>query len=211
MRCWRCRPTYNWRSASPKRRLRRSLPGWGLSKGWGGGPLEAELHRLKGQALLAGAGTVSEAESAIQRSIEVARRQNALSWELRAATSLAQLWHQNGRTDKAEKLLSSVFNRFSEGFETADLMTARTLIDNFRNSLSGDRGRCVEFGVFPSKSRLSPFALLAAARRDAVLSVRTTARHDDNQTGAPTKPEPTVDSPKFLKLNSRSVIRPHRF
>jgi len=90
--------------------------------------------------LLAGAGTVSEAESAIQRSIEVARRQNALSWELRAATSLAQLWHQNGRTDKAEKLLSSVFNRFSEGFETADLMTARALIDNFRNSLSGDRG-----------------------------------------------------------------------
>jgi tetratricopeptide (TPR) repeat protein len=106
----------------------------------GGGPLEAELHRLKGQALLAGAGPVSEAESAIQRGIEVACRQNALSWELRAATSLAQLWHQNGRTDKAEKLLSSVYNRFGEGFETADLITARALIDNFRNSLSGERG-----------------------------------------------------------------------
>jgi hypothetical protein len=105
----------------------------------GGGPLKAELHRLKGQALLAGAGPVSEAETAIQRGIDVARRQNALSWELRAATSLAQLWHQNGRTEEAEKLLSSVYNRFSEGFETADLMTARASIDNFRNSLSGDR------------------------------------------------------------------------
>ena len=80
------------------------------------------------------------AESAIQRGIEVARRQNALSWELRAATSLAQLWHQNGRTDKAEKLLSSVFNRFSEGFETADLMTVRALNETFRISLSSDQG-----------------------------------------------------------------------
>jgi predicted ATPase len=87
-----------------------------------------------------GAGPVSEAETALQRGIEVACRQNALSWELRAATSLAQLWHQNGRTDEAVKLLSSVYSRFSEGFETADLMTARALTDTFRNSLSGDRG-----------------------------------------------------------------------
>jgi len=105
----------------------------------GGGPLEAELHRLKGQALLAGDGPVSEAESAIRRGIKVACQQNALSWELRAATSLAQLWHQNGRTEEAEKLLSSVYNRFTEGFETADLMAARALTDTFRNSLSGDR------------------------------------------------------------------------
>jgi len=50
----------------------------------GGAPLAAELHRLKGEALLAGAGTVSEAETAMQQSIDVARRQNAKSWELRA-------------------------------------------------------------------------------------------------------------------------------
>jgi len=71
----------------------------------GGAPLEAELYRLRGEALLAGAGTVSAAETAMQQGIEVACRQNALSWELRAATSLAQLWHHNGRTDEAEKLL----------------------------------------------------------------------------------------------------------
>ena len=49
----------------------------------GGAPLEAELHRLRGEALLAGAGEVSEAESAVQQAIDVARRQNAKSWELR--------------------------------------------------------------------------------------------------------------------------------
>ena len=51
----------------------------------GGAPLEAELHRLKGEALLAGAGTLSEAEAAMQQGIDAARRQNAKSWELRCA------------------------------------------------------------------------------------------------------------------------------
>ena len=70
----------------------------------------------------------------------MARRQNTLSWELRAATSLAQLWHQNGRTEEPQKLLSSVYNRFREGFETADLMTVRALNETFRISLSSDQG-----------------------------------------------------------------------
>jgi predicted ATPase len=103
-------------------------------------PCLSRAKPLRGEALLAGAGTVSAAETAIQQGFEVACRQNALSWELRAATSLAQLWHQHGRTEEAQKLLSSVYNRFTEGFETADLITARGLIDNCRNSLSGDRG-----------------------------------------------------------------------
>ena len=63
----------------------------------GGAPLEAELYRLKGEALLAGAGTVSEAEAAIEKGIDVARRQNAKSWELRGAMSLARLRRQQGR------------------------------------------------------------------------------------------------------------------
>jgi predicted ATPase len=63
----------------------------------GGAPLEAELYRLRGEALLAGAGTASEAETAIEQAIDVARRQNAKSWELRAATSLARLRRQQGR------------------------------------------------------------------------------------------------------------------
>jgi len=53
----------------------------------------------------------------------------ALSWELRAATSLARLWHEQGRTTEARALLMPVYDRFTEGFDTADLRAARGLID----------------------------------------------------------------------------------
>jgi predicted ATPase len=95
----------------------------------GGGPLEAELHRLKGEALLLGAGTVSEAETAIEKSIEVARRQNAKSWELRGAMSLARLWSGLGRRSEARDLLVPILGWFQEGFDTADLEEAKTLLD----------------------------------------------------------------------------------
>ena len=99
--CWRCTPTRNWRSASPKRRSPRPPPGWRRSQRWGERRFEAELHRLRGGALLAGAGTVSEAEAAIEQSIDVARAQNAKSWELRGAMSLARLRRQQGRQQEA--------------------------------------------------------------------------------------------------------------
>jgi class 3 adenylate cyclase/tetratricopeptide (TPR) repeat protein len=95
----------------------------------GGAPLEAELHRLKGEALLAGAGTVSEAEAAMQQAIDVARRQNAKSWELRGAMSLARLWRQQGRQQEAVALLAPILGWFEEGFDTADLKEAKTLLD----------------------------------------------------------------------------------
>ena len=95
----------------------------------GGGPLEAELHRLKGQALLAAAGTVSAAETAMQRGVEVARRQNAKSWELRGAMSLARLWTRKGRHSQARDLLAPILGWFQEGFDTADLEEAKTLLD----------------------------------------------------------------------------------
>jgi predicted ATPase len=87
----------------------------------GGAPLEPELYRLKGEALLAGAGTLSEAEAALQQAIDVARRQNAKSWELRAATSLARLRRQQGRQQEAVALLAPIYAWFTEGFDTADL------------------------------------------------------------------------------------------
>jgi predicted ATPase len=61
-----------------------------------------------------------------------ARHQEALSWELLAATSLARLWHHNAKTAEANELLSAVYNRFTEGFHTADLRNARALIEEFR-------------------------------------------------------------------------------
>ncbi len=74
----------------------------------GGAPLEAELYRLSGEALLAGAGTASEAETAIEKGVAVARRQNAKSWELRGAASLARLRRQQGRREEAAALLAPI-------------------------------------------------------------------------------------------------------
>ena len=94
----------------------------------GGAPLEAELYRLRGEALLAGAGTVSEAETAIEKGIEVARRQNAKSWELRGAISLARLRSQQGRPQEAAALLAPIYAWFTEGFDTTDLKAAKALL-----------------------------------------------------------------------------------
>jgi tetratricopeptide (TPR) repeat protein len=95
----------------------------------GGAPLEAELYRLKGEALLASAGTASEAETAIEQGIAIARRQNAKSWELRGTMSLARLRRQQGRPQEAAALLAPIYAWFTEGFDTADLKEAKTLLD----------------------------------------------------------------------------------
>jgi predicted ATPase len=96
----------------------------------GGAPLEAELHRLRGEGLLAGAGTVSEAEAAIEKAIAIARRENAKSWELRAAMSLARLRQQQRRPQEAVALLAPILGWFTEGFDTADLQAAKALLDD---------------------------------------------------------------------------------
>jgi hypothetical protein len=80
-----------------------------VEKMGGAPPLQAKLYRLRGGALLAGAGTVSEAETAIEQAIAVARRQNAKSWELRAAMSLARLHRQHGRRQEAAALLAPIY------------------------------------------------------------------------------------------------------
>jgi predicted ATPase len=79
--------------------------------------------------LLADAGTMSAAETAIEQGIDVARRQNAKSWELRAAMSLARLRRQPGRQQEAAALLAPILGWFTEGFDTADLKDAKALLD----------------------------------------------------------------------------------
>jgi predicted ATPase/DNA-binding winged helix-turn-helix (wHTH) protein len=93
-----------------------------------------ELLRTKGEVLRLDGAMEGGAEDYFQRALNWARRQEALSWELRAATSLAKLWRQDGKTTEAAELLSSVYNRFTEGFDTADLRTARSLVDELRNA-----------------------------------------------------------------------------
>jgi len=87
---------------------------------------EAELHRQRAQIHLAlDPSKVREAESHLKKAIEVARGQNAKSLELRAATSLAELWRIQGRGDEARALLEPIYSWFDEGGETADLRRAR--------------------------------------------------------------------------------------
>jgi predicted ATPase len=88
---------------------------------------EAELHRLRGELLLMH-GDVAEAEASFHRAIEVARRQQAKSWELRATVSLCRLWQSQGRKGEAHRTLAGVYNWFTEGFDTTDLREARTLL-----------------------------------------------------------------------------------
>jgi len=91
---------------------------------------EAELHRLKGEFLLQqSSDNHAEAESCFHYALEVARTQQAKSFELRTATSLARLWQQQGKRQEAHDLLAPVYNWFTEGFDTADLQDAKALLD----------------------------------------------------------------------------------
>ncbi len=90
---------------------------------------EAELHRLKGEALLAlSPQRAAEAEACYSRGLAIARDQAARLWELRAATSLARLWREHGRRTEAHDLLALIYGWFTEGFDTADLKDARALL-----------------------------------------------------------------------------------
>jgi tetratricopeptide (TPR) repeat protein len=91
--------------------------------------LEAELHRLKGEWLAAHRGAHVEAAGCYQRALAVARKQHAKFLELRAATSLARLWHDQGRRTEARDLLAPICGWFTEGFDTRDLQEARALLD----------------------------------------------------------------------------------
>jgi len=103
---------------------------------------EAELYRLKGELTLQKESRVrdpeskvlstqaqAEAEACFLKAIEIARKQQAKSLELRAATSLARLWRQQSKKAEAHRMLSDVYNWFTEGFDTKDLQEAKTLLE----------------------------------------------------------------------------------
>jgi predicted ATPase len=90
----------------------------------------AEVYRLQGVLLLRQTGTPPvEAEAWLQRALDVARRQEAKSLELRAAMSLARLWQHQGKRAEAYDLLTPIYGWFTEGFDTADLQEAKALLD----------------------------------------------------------------------------------
>ncbi|MBI3801074.1 MAG: hypothetical protein HY268_29390, partial [Deltaproteobacteria bacterium] len=118
---------------------------------------EAELYRLKGELTLKQSGVrgpksevrsprsevpstqhlapntqaEAEAEACFLKAIEIARHQRAKSWELRASTSLARLWQQQGKTAEAHRMLSEIYHWFTEGFDTKDLQEAQALLAEF--------------------------------------------------------------------------------
>ena len=91
---------------------------------------ETEVNRLAGQIALKSPETdPAKAEAYFGRALAVARQQQAKSWELRAATSLARLWHDQGKRDEARNLLAPIYGWFTEGFDTRDLKEAKALLN----------------------------------------------------------------------------------
>src|SRR5262249_9539537 len=92
---------------------------------------EAELYRRKGELLLRSGDRGAEpgAEGCFQQALAVAHRQQAKALELRAVLSLRRLWQQQGKRSEGYQLLAEVYGWFTEGFATADLQEARTLLD----------------------------------------------------------------------------------
>jgi predicted ATPase len=103
--------------------------------------VEAEVHRIAGEiALKSLAPDTEKAESYFEHALSVARAQQAKSWELRAAISMARLWRSQGKVQQARELLAPVYGWFTEGFDTRDLKDAKALLDElhinqFRNGL----------------------------------------------------------------------------
>jgi predicted ATPase len=94
---------------------------------------EAEAYRFKGELHLREARPdADQAEACFQRALGIARHQNAKSWELRAAMSLARLWRDQDKRAEARDLLAPVYGWFTEGFETRDLKDAKALLEELR-------------------------------------------------------------------------------
>jgi predicted ATPase len=91
---------------------------------------KAELYRLKGELLLRlPLPDIAQATACFHRALDVARNQQAKALELRAAMSLSRLWQQQDRPTEARQLLADIYHWFTEGFDTADLRTAKALLE----------------------------------------------------------------------------------
>jgi predicted ATPase len=89
---------------------------------------EAEMFRLRGTLLLS-MNEHTQAENYYRQALASSQRQSAKFWELRAATSLARLWRDQGKRDEARDLLAPVYGWFTEGFDTLDLKEAKALLE----------------------------------------------------------------------------------
>ena len=94
---------------------------------------EAEVHRTAGEIALKDSDPdEAKAQAYFERALQIARQQQAKSWELRAAMSMARLWRSQGKRDEARDLLAPVYGWFTEGFDTLDLKEAKALLNELR-------------------------------------------------------------------------------
>ena len=92
--------------------------------------MRPEVHRTAGEiTLLSPEPDAAKAQAHFARALAVARKQQAKSWELRAATSMARLWRGQGKCRQARELLAPIYGCFTEGFDTLDLKQAKALLD----------------------------------------------------------------------------------
>jgi predicted ATPase len=92
--------------------------------------VRAEINRVAGEiALKSPEQDAAKAQACFERALAVARQQQAKSWELRAAMSMARLWRDQGKQKEARELLAPVYGWFAEGFDTRDLKEAKSLLD----------------------------------------------------------------------------------
>ena len=92
---------------------------------------EADIFRIKGDLLLLSGGTDDEVEDCYRQSMDISKHQNAKSWELRTAMSLARLWQRQGKQTEARVLLAEIYGGFTAGFDTPDLVDCRALLEQF--------------------------------------------------------------------------------
>src|SRR5262249_3885086 len=119
----------------------------------------AEMLRVKARLLLArGQAEADDIETILVKSLENARRQRARCWELRASCDLAHLWQGQGegRRRKALKLLQSVYDQFTEGFDTADLRNAKALIRSLRQNMARRQSETSPASSAPARELAAP-------------------------------------------------------
>jgi class 3 adenylate cyclase/predicted ATPase/DNA-binding response OmpR family regulator len=121
----------------------------------------AEVLRVKARLLQAtGRAEAEEIQTILVNSLEIARRQQARCWELRASCDLARLWQGQGQGEKALKLLQSVYDQFTEGFDTAELRDAKALMGSLRRSVGRKQTECArkKGRIEQNKVRFLPLA-----------------------------------------------------
>ena len=127
---WSCSPRRQGTPARSQEGLRLLAEALAAFEASGRGDLLAEAYRLQGELLLRQAiPDAAQAEACFQQALAIARRQQAKSWELRAAMSLSRLWQQQGKRAEARELLAPIYGWFTEGFDTADLQDAKALLE----------------------------------------------------------------------------------